>query len=50
MAMTTEDPLETVAARGLGFVKEDTVFGLGAGHQTVWTCLVATLLQQSGER
>ena len=50
MAMTTEDPLEALAARALGFVKEDTVVALGAGHQTGWTGLVATLLQQSRER
>ena len=32
MAMTTGDPLEAVIERALGFVKDDTVVGLGAGR------------------
>ena len=50
MAIKTEDPLEALAACAPGFVVEDTVVGLGAGHQTGWTGLVTTLLQQSGGR
>ena len=32
LAMTSDDPLDALAARALGFVKDDTVVGLGAGR------------------
>ena len=32
MVMTTGDPVDVLAAHALGFVKEGTVVGLGAGH------------------
>jgi len=37
------------SSRGSEYFHGDTGAGLGAGHQTGWTAVVAKLMQQSGE-
>lgn len=44
-----EDAARRAHWKQWGYFHGDTRQGLGAGHQTGWTAIVAKLLQQSGE-